>query len=187
LSKIYNTIIIGAGPAGLATASSLVNNGDTNFLLLERGNSLATRQRNAELDIAAGIGGAGLFSDGKFSFFPSASMLWSMLDKKVLHTSYNWLTEVLANYDISVPAFNTKVSNINVTANFKSYPSYYLNLAQRYALIQALHRNYTANIHNNTEIINITKIKNNYYLETCNGNFATKHLVIATGRWGHIN
>jgi uncharacterized FAD-dependent dehydrogenase len=45
------------------------------------------------------MGGAGLFSDGKFSFYPSSSILWKKLDENLdtLNTSYKAITSVLAS------------------------------------------------------------------------------------------
>ena len=46
------------------------------FLIIEKGKSISNRDRNDKFDAVAGVGGAGLFSDGKFSFFPSGTNIW---------------------------------------------------------------------------------------------------------------
>jgi uncharacterized protein len=67
----YSTVIIGAGPAGLAAANELIHQGvpGDHILLLEMGPSLDDRvharvNRHDEYN-TYGLGGAGLFSDGK--------------------------------------------------------------------------------------------------------------------------
>ncbi len=76
----YNVIIVGGGPAGLFAAYYLKENSDLNVLLIEKGKSPLKRkcpnhnlQKCIQCDpcnILSGIGGAGLYSDGKLNFIP---------------------------------------------------------------------------------------------------------------------
>ncbi len=76
----YDVIIVGAGPAGLFSAFYLSGNSDLKVLLLEKGNPPFKRKcPNHNLqkcagcqpcNILSGIGGAGLYSDGKLNFIP---------------------------------------------------------------------------------------------------------------------
>jgi len=76
----YDVIIVGGGPAGLFSAFHLVENSDLRVLMIEKGRSPLTRKcPNHKLqkcvhcepcNILAGIGGAGLYSDGKLNFIP---------------------------------------------------------------------------------------------------------------------
>jgi uncharacterized FAD-dependent dehydrogenase len=88
----YHTIIIGGGIGGLMAAYELVQRGQKDILLLEKGTELAERKcpivsGQAELclecspcHIMTGLAGAGAFSDGKY----------------VISTEYGgWLTDVL--------------------------------------------------------------------------------------------
>ena len=76
----YDVIIVGGGPAGLFAAYYLCEHTNLNILLLEKGHRPLKRkcpnhnqQKCAKCDpcnILAGIGGAGLYSDGKLNFIP---------------------------------------------------------------------------------------------------------------------
>ena len=77
-AKIYDCIIIGAGPAGLFAAMELVKNNNLSVLILEKGKSLEKRicpadKNKTECQTCAlcakttGWGGAGAFSDGKLN------------------------------------------------------------------------------------------------------------------------
>lgn len=76
--KNFDVIIVGGGPAGLFAAFYLAEHAKLEVLLLEKGRD--TKTRNCPLtgdqdcvhckpcNILSGIGGAGLFSDGKLNF-----------------------------------------------------------------------------------------------------------------------
>jgi uncharacterized FAD-dependent dehydrogenase len=79
LSKLYDVIIVGAGPAGIFTALELTRNRpDLKILIIEKGRELGkrvceARERNAPCfncspcSTICGWGGAGAFSDGKLT------------------------------------------------------------------------------------------------------------------------
>jgi uncharacterized FAD-dependent dehydrogenase len=69
-----DALIVGAGPAGLFAALSLVAAGVEDVLIVDAGPDIAKRRRASDLsrevgrgrpDLERGVGGAGLFSDGK--------------------------------------------------------------------------------------------------------------------------
>ena len=64
--------VIGAGQAGLAAACALSCK-EVDVTVYEAGQELSKRRHDIAVDLAAGIGGAGLFSDGKFSYYPSGT------------------------------------------------------------------------------------------------------------------
>lgn len=74
----YDVIIVGAGPAGLFSAYYLCENADLRVLVIEKGKAPQRRncpmkendtcQRCKPCNILSGIGGAGLFSDGKLNY-----------------------------------------------------------------------------------------------------------------------
>lgn len=66
----FDVAVIGAGPAGLATIQAL-NNSGKKIALIDSGASIRNRNKLLYEEMTHGHGGAGLFSDGKFSFFLS--------------------------------------------------------------------------------------------------------------------
>jgi len=77
---VHDVIIVGGGPAGLFAAYHLTEYSNLKVLLIEKGKSPLERkcpnhnlQRCLQCDpcnILSGIGGAGLYSDGKLNFIP---------------------------------------------------------------------------------------------------------------------
>lgn len=76
----FDVIIVGAGPAGLFAAFHLAEHSDRRVLVIERGRPPLERRCRipdtgrcagcAPCDVLSGVGGAGLFSDGKLNFTP---------------------------------------------------------------------------------------------------------------------
>jgi uncharacterized FAD-dependent dehydrogenase len=74
----YDVIIVGAGPAGLFSAYYLSEHSDLRVLVIEKGKAPHRRkcpikereacQRCKPCNILCGVGGAGLFSDGKLNY-----------------------------------------------------------------------------------------------------------------------
>jgi uncharacterized FAD-dependent dehydrogenase len=77
-SKGYDVIIVGGGPAGLFAAYYLSEHSDLRVLLLEKGKGTSRRDcpikdeqhcvKCKPCNILCGIGGAGLYSDGKLNY-----------------------------------------------------------------------------------------------------------------------
>lgn len=88
-----------------------------------------------------GHGGAGLFSDGKFSFFPSATELWSLARGDKLREAFDWTCSVLRSAGLSTPPFPEDPGTCSAGSGewvLKEYPSDYLSLPARLEMISNL-------------------------------------------------
>lgn len=140
-----DVVILGAGPAGLA-AMAASNSLGLSTIALEAGPTLARRDRYDPHDIGNGVGGAGLFSDGKFSFHPAATALWRLEPASDLVSSYDWLCKMLAKRGLTCPPMDWSLVRATSSSSQlpaammtqKLYPSIYLSFDQRKALIRSL-------------------------------------------------
>ncbi|MDE3100356.1 MAG: NAD(P)-binding protein, partial [Verrucomicrobiota bacterium] len=140
-------LIIGAGPAGLAAASYCAQRRKS-FVVVETGQRIEMRNHADTNHLAHGVGGSGLYSDGKFSFYPSATNLWQLPDKKSLTEGYAWLCAHLSNFGMVTPEFPLHFNDDglslkgigNSDIKSKKYQSFYLSLGQRKQLGEKLER-----------------------------------------------
>src|SRR5881628_3790584 len=96
-------LVVGGGPAGLAAAVACRARRQ-DFLLVETGARVGARDHDDHRLLGTGVGGSGLYSDGKFSFFPSATALWRLPDRLALRESWGWLARTLAEFGLATPA-----------------------------------------------------------------------------------
>lgn len=137
--NVYDCVVVGAGPAGLAYASRLEER--DSVLVIDRGKPVEDRGRMDPEECILGAGGAGLFSDGKFSFYPSGTKIWEQ-DEKILRCAYKMLQQDLAPFK-KIPPFpeidhTDKRKPVSEGWHLKPYESVYLSLSQRIQLIQNL-------------------------------------------------
>lgn len=133
-TRPHRLIIVGAGPAGLAAgvaASALKP------LVVEAGFSISERCQGGPQALISGVGGAGLYSDGKFSFWPAASNLWQ-LDPVYLSPAYEWLRDLLAMVGVSAPARPESIFYPGERSDLKSYQSVYVSPEDRMRIISEL-------------------------------------------------
>lgn len=137
-----DVLVIGAGPAGLATAAGLRNAG-LDCLVVEQGPPSDGRDSGNPAHLATGVGGAGLFSDGKFSFHPSATGLWSLSPRLDLRLAYDAMAKTLAPSGLAVPVYPTHPrrwpgTSASSAFRMKHYPSFYMSIEERTRLTERL-------------------------------------------------
>ncbi len=132
MKRRYDLVVLGAGPAGLAAAAAVSHQLDV--LLVDK--AADTRR-----SILEGVGGAGLYSDGKVSFFPAATRLWHLEPTDRLASAYKWFLSILDQVGMTscpaLPDLSTLLSyrNPSSDAYFKRYPSQYLTPKARQQII----------------------------------------------------
>ena len=143
--KRVELVVVGGGPAGLAAAHYALSQG-VDFLLFEKGKLLDQRNDQLPIDLVTGVGGAGLYSDGKLSYSPSASALWALLPERMLRMAYDWLACLVSDFFDHVPPFpfaqdepgtSVLLSNAAREAT-KTYESLVLTEEQRRVLLGRL-------------------------------------------------
>lgn len=177
-------VIVGAGPAGLSCARYLVDFG-FKVTVFDAGEPIAKRDRHVEEQAAMGQGGAGLFSDGKFSFFPSASALRPLINEEL----YQEFVAVMKPYcDFDIPNLEGRECLDHLPSEGseflqKEYPSFYMDLDQRMKLIEDLSKDVTFVW--NSEVSDMTRNDSVYDIVLKDGTTVTcDFVVVATGRFG---
>lgn len=173
---VYDTIVIGGGVSGLMAAYSLTLQ-NRRVLVVERGHQFYERLHEKPFDVANGVGGSGLFSDGKLSLFPSATQLWK-LKKDSLLQAYKDVSDFLQPFDIALPPFSEYwmgSSSEESSLIEKNYKSLILSKDQRimiaFKLIQKIG---PERIVADTEIVRLTR--NDNVFELVAQNSLTKEL-----------
>lgn len=206
----FDVIIIGAGPAGLFTAHYLLNHSNAHVLLLEKGydtNSRGCIQNcsncivHDKCSVLCGVGGAGLFSDGKLvldlnagGHLDSVSTI-SNREKQALSAQ---IEKTLRKYDGKSedgPSFNQEKS-LDFIQRFNSCGfdiKYYGvthigtdNLKRIiFNFIADLKRHSNFHLLTGTQVINIERTGKKTIVLTNKGeSFSTDFLVFAVGKTG---
>ena len=146
--------IVGAGPAGLAAACALREARPAlRVAVLDRGVFRSPRDATPA-GLVQGVGGAGLWSDGKFSWAPAATRLWELSnDGGALERAYDSVAarvRAVAPASAPIPPFpgsRARSASASVASppappaaewRLKRYPSLYLSLDRREALIDGM-------------------------------------------------
>lgn len=184
---VYDTIIIGAGPAGLAAGFMLKRFGLT-YLILEKGKNIINRDVTDAHDISSGVGGCGLFSDGKLSFPPSASCFWTGLKKENLKRAYKDFRDLCMIQEIKLPVWQDSwtESITREQGGRKKYPSILMNNFARNKLLNYLYSCSSENIRCCSEVNGLEKVGTYYEIKLLDGQcYYAKEILIATGRFGN--
>lgn len=137
-------VIVGAGPAGLAAAHACLSRG-VSFSIVEGGPVVEQRSLDDPGSVVHGVGGAGLYSDGKLSYFPAAHALWALPSTNILHRAFSWLHTLIADFVETPPefpdlTFSDEWYQPTQSQTFvqKQYPAIVLSDKQRELLLRRL-------------------------------------------------
>lgn len=182
----HSLAIIGGGPAGLAASRAAR---DSDYVLLESGPDLPHRRADDASTAASGIGGAGLYSDGKFSFWPSATKLWA-LNRDSIEASWAFLEEILPSEIIGKVRLQDAGIPPSVIGNellaVKSYPSFYVSPEDRLTIIDDL-ASHVRNVRTGDPVTSLSKARSGWSLKTAKGHqIDAAQVIVATGRFSLI-
>ena len=189
----YGLIVLGAGPAGLAAATHCVKSGHKT-LLIEAGQTCSARNPNSPEDLSTGFGGAGLYSDGKISFFPSSSKLWNLPDMEALDNAHQWFRALLQPFGLVVPDLPDRKREVTLDRkkNYsqKEYTSYYIPFETRIAIIEQLTRIVTPHVRASAQVSRIRPISGGVEVQysSAGQHFVcrAKAVIVAGGRFGSL-
>ena len=188
---LYDVIILGGGVSGLSAAFALAQK-KQRVLVVERGKHVYERKRENALDVSNGIGGAGLFSDGKLSMYPSASKLWK-LRWRDLEPAYNKVKELLRSVNVELEDFSKEwTKDTAYEGAHKIYDSKMMSIEQRMKFIFMLYQKIgSENILVGSTISRIEKINGLYQIDIRCGGKKTIHqskvLILAGGKHCYQN
>ncbi len=118
----FDVIIVGAGPAGLFAAYHLAQHGDLDLLIIEKGKPPGKRKcpisdyqdckQCTPCNILCGIGGAGLFSDGKLNFIPRLGKtdLTQFMPLAQAQALIDETEQIFERFNMSGPVFPTDMA-----------------------------------------------------------------------------
>jgi uncharacterized FAD-dependent dehydrogenase len=193
MNEILDYVIIGAGPAGLAFGKTLVENNKNSFVVFEMGKNILDRDRYALIESITGTGGAGLFSDGKFSFYPSGTQVYKLPD---IYQAYLTMLQDITLYIDTAPNYPNMDYNEDTQNDnwfLKSYPSMYMSLDNRINLINALKNKIGNKLFNNHKVLSWCLVNNLYeiqVLDLINNKtimVLSKNIICAGGRFQPID
>ncbi|MCW1297972.1 MAG: FAD-dependent oxidoreductase [Candidatus Parvarchaeota archaeon] len=122
--------IIGAGPAGLFAAHELSKNKNIEVIILEKGNDVKDRTQN----VFYGIGGAGLFSDGKLIFSPMVGgNLYEFMHDDEARKLLDYIKEIflengVENEDLNNKRMEDELERRSIKAGIKFIPTDQLHI-----------------------------------------------------------
>jgi uncharacterized FAD-dependent dehydrogenase len=194
VSKSYNIVIVGAGPAGLFAALELAKNGVQDILIIDKGPSIDTRSPH---DTMCGVGGSGTYSDGKLHFSLTLSQE-RLLDFLSAHEAQDLLDRVEKDFlDFGVTAPATPTNMKEVKELIKECQRHNIKLYSRRVrhvgsdALPGVIKNIVRTLEKAgvkfqtlTDVQKIVKKNKNFILETDKGTIKAQQLLVAPGRVG---
>ena len=204
----YDVIIVGGGPAGLFAAYHIVENSDLKVLMIEKGKKpLSRRCPNHNLqkcigcepcNILSGIGGAGLYSDGKLNFIPrlgKTDLTQFMALSEAQHL-IDETEEIFTRFGMDGSVYPTNMEDARqIRKEAKRYGVDLLLIKQKHlgsdnlpGYIASMADHISSNgltIHTSEDVIDITEKAGRVTgVVTNKGEYTTKNVILAPGRIG---
>ncbi len=194
----FDVVIVGAGPAGLVTAAILAFSSAKRVLVLEKGDEIDAREALGERAWVEGVGGAGLYSDGKLCMsLEVGGHLREELPPEeksrllgVLNVLFRWALSESVNSDAAVFPRTDRVDRHGVTVT--SYPVLHIGTDRGAKVIRnivELVRDRGVAIRSGSELLGVRRERQNGWELTvaCGGSTAEVHadsLIFAMGKVG---
>lgn len=191
-SANYDAIVIGLGPAGIMATLTLSQKG-YRVVAVDRGKLYQERDPQIPYDVANGFGGAGLFSDGKLSFYPAASNLWANLDRSALKEAYTILQNEFKRIGYQIPQWQNNWTSIKpqkkMVKRVKRYRTKYFDRKTCDKFIGDAYSRIQKNIILESEVIAVVKdnvgIFHVFLDRPTETPLTTKAIILATGKVGN--
>lgn len=208
MSKIYDVVIIGAGPAGLFSSYELIeNNKDLNILLIDEGKFSKNRDCPMKktgkcancnpCSILSGYGGAGTFSDGKLNFIPrlGKSDLYKYMSISAAEELIDYTETIFNKFDMDSKVYPTNMDEaLEIKEKIAKAGASLLIIKQKHLGSDHLPRyieNFTnylkekgVNVLESCKCLNINKKSELYEVECSLDTFLCKNIIVAPGRTG---
>jgi uncharacterized FAD-dependent dehydrogenase len=191
-------LIVGAGAAGLFMAFEMARHGEVDFLLLDRGMDLADRERvtatappkEAAKAIVYGVGGAGLFSDGKLNFsWKIGGSIRSVLSTSLYRELTDFAIETFG-FDVTPP--NTeRQEQLEASLfpgadwEFVAVPQVHIGSDHLPDFVRQMTKKFHDKILSNQPVVSIDRVDGRYLVRTEQELFQCERLVIAVGQAGY--
>ena len=204
----YDVIIVGGGPAGLFAAYYLCEHSDYRVLLIEKGKGTKRRKCpiNSEqrchkckpCNILCGIGGAGLFSDGKLNYIhklgkTDLTQFMSLKDSRAL---IDETEQIFNRFGMDGPVYPTDMEQaMNIRKKAKRFGVDLLIIKQKHLGSECLPEhisdmsNYIKSkgvtVHTSEDVKDVMVEKSRMKgVITNRGNYFSDHVILAPGRVG---
>jgi uncharacterized FAD-dependent dehydrogenase len=192
-------LIVGAGASGLLMAHELERLGETDFLVLDRGHDLNTRERlvtdpevpekTAARAVLYGIGGAGLFSDGKLNFSPRIGGNPLTVISERLHRELSDYTIRHFRLDVTRPDYGLKAALErslfgDMTWELVPVPQAHIGSDHLPTFVRTLTGPFRDRLLDQHRVTTVDLADGEFVLEAGSQRFVSERLVIAVGQAG---